>query len=123
MAEAATVNFRTSQGDLYKAAATRRGLRLSDWLREAADTALKAEGFSTAPAETQYALVTPAGEIITTAFRTAADDRGTWLPIENRDSAPFDPAQHWRLKPLPLRVEGDVVVREYPVIAKCQEHA
>ena len=44
-----------------------------------------------------------------------------WLPIENRDREPFDAARHWRLKPLPLRVEGEVVVREYPVVSKALE--
>lgn len=117
------VVFRSGNVDTYKAAATRRGLRLSDWLRDAADAALKAEGFFTSLPDRQYALVTPAGEIITTAFRTAHDERGEWLPIENRDSEPFDGAQHWRLKPLPLRIEGDAVIREYPVVAKSQEHA
>lgn len=123
MPEAA--NFRSPNADLYKAAAARRGLRLSDWLREAADYALRSEGFSAPSAETatQYALVTAAGEIVAHGFRPGPDDRGEWLPIENRDSATFDPAQHWRLKPLPLRLEGEVVVREYPVVAKSQEHA
>jgi hypothetical protein len=126
------VGFRSSSVETYKAAASRRGLRLSDWLREACDTALKAEGFSTGSPAQQWALVSAAGQVMgPTTFNPHSLDQlaeGTpadavWLPIENRDSAPFDPAQHWRLKPLPLRVDGDVVVREYPVIAKCQEHA
>lgn len=130
MAEAA-IHFRAPNSETYKAAATRRGLRLSDWLREAADTALKAEGFSTGSVA-QYALVADGGlvigadggpETILSERKPLRDERGEWWPIENRDSAPFDAAQHWRLKPLPLRVDGEVVVREYPVIAKCQEHA
>ena len=123
--------FRSSNVETYKAAASRRGLRLSDWLREAADSALKAEGFSTGSAETQWALAA-GGEIFGTTFRPKAvadegfapgtvPDDAVWLPIENRDSEPFDPAKHWRLKPLPLRVEGDVVVREYPITLKTLE--
>ena len=131
MAEATAAAFRSSNLDTYKAAASRRGLRLSDWLREAADSALKAEGFSVASAEQQYALVAGSRVLGPITFKPHGLDHlaeGTpadavWLPIENRDSAPFDPAQHWRLKPLPLRVEGEVVVREFPVIAKCQELA
>ena len=135
MAEAMeAAGFRSTNVETYKAAATRRGLRLSDWLREACDTALKAEGFSTGSPEQQWALVAD-GELVGNhvTFKPhpvagqfapgTVPDHAIWLPIENRDSAPFDPAQHWRLKHLPLRVEGDVVVREYPVIDKCQEHA
>lgn len=117
------VHFRAANIDTYKAAATRLGVRLSDWLRDAADSAAKAQGFSTGSPEQQYALVTPAGEIITTSFSLGADPRGEWLPIENRDSAQFDPAQHWRLKPLPLRLEDGTIIREFPVVAKSQERA
>jgi hypothetical protein len=82
--------------------------------------------------EIQYALVTSAGQIMgPLTFKPCPMDQvkeGTpadavWLPIVNRDSEPFDPAQHWRMKPLPLRVEGETVIREYPVVLKSQEHA
>ena len=134
-----SATFRSTNVETYKAAATRRGLRLSDWLREAADSALKAEGFSTGSPEQQYALVAsgelvtgPRGDQVVTSKPHPISEAtmfpgcpagAAWLPIENRYSAPFDPAQHWLLKPLPLQVEGDVVVRLYPVIVKCQEHA
>ncbi|WP_407153914.1 hypothetical protein [Bradyrhizobium sp. STM 3557] len=124
-----SVTFRAPKGELYRAAAERAGLRLSDWLRESCDAALKASGFALEAPETQYALVSdgrlvesPAGNFCTT-FRPASDARGEWLPIENIDSAPFDPEKHYRLKPLALRIEGDRVVREYPVIVKSWEHA
>jgi hypothetical protein len=47
-------------------------------------------------------------------------DPRTWLPVENEDSEPFDRARHWRLAPT-YRVDGDRVVRTYPVIAKSLE--
>ncbi|MGY4160497.1 hypothetical protein ACVINW_006339 [Bradyrhizobium sp. USDA 4461] len=115
------VRFQYGRQDLLKALADRRGVNLSTLMRSLADAALASEGF--AVADQQYALVTPGGEVLTTSYRIAADDRGQWLPIENEDSAPFDPAQHWRLKPLPLRVDGERVVRTYPVALKSQEHA
>lgn len=81
-------------------------------------------------ADTQHALVAR-GELVLnqrngspiTTFQPASDDRGEWLPIENEDSTPLDPAKHWRLAPLPLRVDGARVVRTYPVVVKSLEHA
>jgi hypothetical protein len=71
--------------------------------------------------EQQYCLVRD-GELIATSFKPSKDeDGGAWLPIENEDNQPFDPSLHWRLKPLPLRLDGDRVVRVYPVVPK--EHA
>ncbi|MCW1990845.1 hypothetical protein [Bradyrhizobium diazoefficiens] len=90
-------------------------------LRSLCDAALTSAGLSIA--EQQFALVTPAGEIITTSFRTSPEDRGRWLPVEDEDTAPYDPATTWRLKPLALRVDGDRVIRTWPVVPKCQEHA
>jgi hypothetical protein len=120
--------FRSSNVETYKAAAARIGLRLSNWLREAADAALKAQGFSTGSPEQQYALVSGGRVISVPSFRPCALDQtantpanAVWLPIENRDSEPFHPTKHWREKPLPMRVEGKVIVREYPVILKTLE--
>ena len=129
MPEAA--GFRAPNLDTYKAAASRRGLRLSDWLREKADAGLQADGFSVGSTEQQYALVSGSRLLGPLTFKPHGLDQvaegapadAVWLPIENRDSAPFDPAQHWRMKPLPLRLEGEVVVREYPIIVKSQGHA
>lgn len=115
------IGFRYARADLLKAVADRRGMGLSTLLRSLADSALASEGFPVG--EQQYCLVRN-GELVTTGFKPAKDpDGGVWLPIENEDNQPFDPAQHWRLKPLPLRLDGDRVVRTYPVVAKSQEHA
>ncbi|TWI07875.1 hypothetical protein LPJ38_03195 [Bradyrhizobium daqingense] len=103
-------------------AASQRCQSKSDYIRQALVDRLQADGGSPL-GEQQYCLVID-GELIATSFKPAKDDRGgVWLPIENEDNQPFDPALHWRLKPLPLRLDGDRVVRTYPVIAKCQEHA
>lgn len=115
------VGFRYDRADLLKAVAERRGVGLSTLLRSLADSAVAAEGFPVA--EQQYCLVRN-GELITTSFKPSKDeDGGEWLPIENEDNAPYNPELTWRLKPLPLRLDGDRVVRTYPVVAKSQEHA
>lgn len=115
------VGFRYDKADLLKAVADRRGMRLSTLLRSLADSALASEGFPVG--EQQYCLVRD-GELITTSFKPAKEpDGGEWLPIENEDNQPFDPALHWRLKPLPLRLDGERVVRVYPVVPKSMEHA
>ncbi len=96
-------------------------MSLSTLMRSLADSCVASEGFPIG--EQQFALVI-GGEIIATSFKPSRDDRGgEWLPVENEDNQPFDPALHWRMKPLPLRIDGERVVRTYPVIAKCQEHA
>jgi hypothetical protein len=46
----------------------------------------------------------------------------TWLPVKHFDSERFDPALHWRLKPI-LTIEPDHVRCEYPVVPKSMEHA
>ncbi|MGY3240561.1 hypothetical protein ACVMAJ_007451 [Bradyrhizobium sp. USDA 4448] len=121
------VRFRYAREDLLRVVAERKGLSLTMLMRSLADSAVASEGF--AVAEQQYALVSN-GELVKPArgdwavtFKPEHDDRGEWLPIENEDSQPFDPAQHWRLKPLPLRLDGDRVVRVYPVVPKSMEHA
>jgi hypothetical protein len=134
------VQFRvpTKLSEAIDEAARQKCQSRSEYLRQSLIERLRADGVqlaNSALAETQYALVAN-GELVGghTTFRplpiadhgfapgTIPDD-AEWYPIENQDSEPFDSAQHWRLKPLPLRVDGDVVVREYPVIAKSQEHA
>jgi hypothetical protein len=40
---------------------------------------------------------------------------GEWLPIEDRDEQPFRLGVHWRSRPRYF-VEGDKVVRLYPVV-------
>jgi len=115
--------FRYAREELLKAAAERKGLSVAAYLRSITDAALASEGFPIG--EQQWCLVRD-GELILTSFKPAKDpDGGEWLPVENEDTEPFDPAKHWRLKPLPLRLDSarGIVVRTYPVIAKCQEHA
>ncbi|MCA1507944.1 hypothetical protein [Bradyrhizobium sp. NBAIM02] len=110
-------------------AASQRCQSKSDYIRQALVDRLQADGGSPL-GEQQYCLVR-GGELITTSFKTSKADidrvggDAAWLPIENEDTEPFDPAKHWRLKPLPLRLDSTrgIVVRTYPVIAKCQEHA
>jgi hypothetical protein len=113
---------------MVKAAAERDFLNASQWLSRAVTAALEAKGFTVEPQ--QYALVSPAGELVhgtngnvIMTFLPHPDDRGEWLPVENEDSEPFDPAKHWRGKPLPLRVDGERVVRTYPIVPKTMEHA
>ncbi|MCK1625920.1 hypothetical protein IVA98_22685 [Bradyrhizobium sp. 160] len=103
-------------------AAGQRCQSKSDYIRQALLNRVRAEQ-DFPVANQQYCLVRN-GELISTSFKPSEDpEGGEWLPIENEDNQPFDPALHWRLKPLPLRLDGDRVVRTYPVIAKCQEHA
>jgi hypothetical protein len=122
----ADLSFSYNRADLLRSAAERKGVTVSAYLRSLADAALASDGFPVA--EVQYALVV-GGEVLMNrgspviSYKPAADDRGVWLPIENEDSSPYDPGQHWRLKHLPLRVDGERVVRTYPVVAKSQEHA
>ena len=109
---------------LVRRAAVRRGIKEAEWLRSAVAASLKAEGYDPAQ-ETEYALVSN-GEFVqgrhgaVSTFRPAPDDRGEWVPIETEDSQPFDPAQHWRLHPLPLKMEGGRVVRVYPVVLQSE---
>lgn len=117
----ADLSFRYARADLLKVLAERRGLSTAALVRSLADAALASEGFPVG--DQQYCLVR-AGELIDTSFKPAKDpDGGEWLPIENEDTEPFDSAKHWRLKPLPLRLDGDRVVRVYPVVPKSMEHA
>jgi hypothetical protein len=116
-----SVTFRYPRGDALRAVAERRGVQVSTLLRSLADAALASEGFPVV--EQQYALVTPAGEILTTTLKPGADDRGQWVPIENVDSEPFDKEKHWRLPPESLRFDDGRVVRRYPVVVKSWEHA
>ncbi len=116
------VGFRYDRADLLKAVAERRGVGLSTLLRSLADSALASEGFPVT--EQQYCLVRD-GELIATSFKPSKEpDGGEWLPIENIDEpGPCNLETHWRMKPLPLRLDGDRVVRVYPVVPKSMEHA
>lgn len=116
------MQFRYSREDLLKAAAERKGLTVAAYLRSIADAALASEGFPIA--EQQWCLVR-GGELVSVSFKPTKDpDGGEWLPIENIDEpGPLNPETHWRLKPLPLRLDGDRVVRVYPTVPKSKELA
>lgn len=115
-----SVTFRTPHADLYKAAAGLAGVSVSDWLRDMAAKALSASGFAVPDPGIEYTAVIN-GEVVY-GLREDLAQAAVMLPIVNIDSAPFDPAKHWRLKPLPLRVEGDRVVREFPIVMKSLEN-
>jgi len=108
-------------------AASQRCQSKSDYIRQALVDRLQADGGSPL-GEQQYCLVKD-GELIATSFKTSKADidrlggDAAWLPVENEYNAPFDPEKHWLLKPLPLRLDGDRVVRTYPVVVKSMEHA
>lgn len=124
-------------------AAKARGMSPSEWLRQAARTALGLEGFDPnvpeAPRDAGalydsvdglgrcYALMAGdrivhlgyhASEPAASDFAPGRGDRV--LPVEHVDSEPFDIAAHWRLPPID-RVEADRVVREFPVVPKSLE--
>lgn len=109
----------------------------SEYTRQAVLAALNADGIvpgvraNLAPA--QWALVCdgelvvgPHGCPITTVDPTApvqtanaaANERGEWWPIANEDTDPFDAARHYRLTPLPLRVDGARVVRTFQIVER-----
>jgi hypothetical protein len=73
----------------------------------------------------QYCLVDEGNIVVGPTYKPDLLDkrRGTWLPVVNVDTEPLDPARHWRLAPLPLRIDGDRVMREWPVVLKNWEHA
>jgi hypothetical protein len=132
------VQFRVpdSFSDAIDAAASKRLTTKSEYVRQTLLRELRLDGFelaATAPRDAgslynvtadglQWALVT--GETIRAWHRShdrpADEQGGIWLPVEYRDSEPFDPALHWRGTP-ETRNEGDKVTRTYPVIIKSLE--
>jgi hypothetical protein len=116
---------------------------VSEYIREAIAQVLVDDGFAPADPDApqdqtagelydvidgqrQWYLVSDADAILTGPQWSAEkpDDAaiGAWLPVFNIDSRVFDRRKHWRLDP-ELRVEGDRVVRFYPVVKKSLEHA
>jgi hypothetical protein len=113
---------------------------VSEYLREALAEALVNDGFApkdpTSDSQTigelqdvvdgqrEWYLISDAN-ILTGPRRSAEKPNdaaiGTWLPVVNADSEPFDRRRHWRLTP-EMRVEPDRVVRFYPVVRKSLDH-
>jgi hypothetical protein len=118
---------------LVERAAEARGLSHSEYVRQAARTALALDGFDPATiaprdagslwnlieGQRHWALVIDgAVKAMHRAADAPADEQGgTWLPIEYEDSEPFDDAAHWRMAPV-TSIEAGRVVRTYPVIPK-----
>lgn len=123
---------------LIAEAAQEAGCKSSTWARQKLYEALRASGRdpvavpksgTTTPGVMQWAIVEGdsvrsfggAERVSTVADKHMAEPLPAgqrWLPVEYEDSEPFDPAKHYRLTPLPPRVDGDRVVRVYPVVAK-----
>lgn len=117
-------------------AARAKGTRPAEYVRQALLTGLRLDGFepaTIAPRDAgslynvtadgrHWALVI--GDTVKTMHRAhdkpADEQGGVWLPIEYRDSEPFDPDRHWRL-PYETTLEADRVVRTYPVVLKTLE--
>jgi hypothetical protein len=114
---------------IVERAAQSQCMTASEYIRRSVVERLLQDGFKIDIEPQQYALVEngalalrgPANNqrlAIVTKFDD--DDPRTWLPVETEDSEPFDPKRHWRLAPT-YRVDGDRVVRTYPVIPKSLE--
>ncbi len=123
---------------LVDRAAQARGTTTSEWLRQAARTALRLDGFDPLvvdqprDAGALYDLVEGKrcyawveGDAIK-AMSYSADwpqqEGRTWLLVEHEDSEPFDVTKHWRLPPID-RIEADRVVRTFPIVPKSLEFA
>jgi hypothetical protein len=114
---------------IIERAAQSQCMTASEYIRRSVVERLLHDGFKIDIEPQQYALVENGAVAIVgpannrrIAIATKLDegDPRTWLPVENEDSEPFDPARHWRLAPT-YRVDGYRVVRTYPVIPKSME--
>jgi hypothetical protein len=114
---------------LIERAAQSQCMSASEYIRRSVVERLLQDGFKIEIEPQQYALVEngslalvgPANNRrIAISTKLDDDDPRTWLPVETEDSEPFDPKCHWRLPPT-YRVDGDRVVRTYPVITKSLE--
>jgi hypothetical protein len=121
---------------LVERAAQARGMTHSEYVRQAARTALQLDGFDLAAmaardagalydsveGRQRYAMV-DGSQIVFMSYHDAKPDDGrNWLPVVHEDSEPFDIDRHWRLNPID-RIEADRVVRTYPVVVKSGEFA
>lgn len=127
------MTFRASPATLkaMDTAANKRGMKSAEWLRNAVATGLALDGVSVEPRDAgslydkvegrqRYALVRD-GEVVSMDYRDAHPGDG-WLPVEHQDSAPFNLATHWRLKPI-VELAADKVVVLFPIVIKSWEHA
>jgi hypothetical protein len=123
-------------------AARTRGMKQSEWLRQAVRLVLEIDGFGpgasaakrTAGAlydlvegRKRYALIED-GRVKDAGYYDAKPDDGrTWLPVTHVDSEPFDEARHWRSKPhwavVDIYGTPDRVIVTYPVVEKLREGA
>lgn len=137
--------------DVVNQAAAARQMTVSAWLRHAARTCAALEGFdipvSLRPCagDPEWALV-QMGDPSRIVRRWSGDDKpdladasqhpagytpsagDAWLPIEEADTEPFDPALHWRQVPPQYEIVWvydrlDRVRRLYTVVPKSLEHA
>jgi hypothetical protein len=132
------VQFRVpdSLSDAIDAAANKQLQTKSEYIRRTVIERMQVDGIEGPFPENQpqqYALVVDGSVALKTdragnpprpviVTKLDAGDTGTWLPVENEDTQPFDAKLHWRLAPH-FRVETDRVVRIYPVVVKSWEHA
>lgn len=121
---------------LVEAAATRWGMKSTEYVRSALVERLERDGFSvaTSPASRsagdlydvlegrqRFALI-EGDTVVTMDYRAERPSIGDWRPVRHQDSEPFDIATKWRLKPV-ARIEADRVVVTYPVVDKAMELA
>lgn len=121
---------------LVEQAAQARGMSHSEWLRQAARTALQLDGFDPAAiaprdagalydsleGQQRYAMVEGERIVFMSYHEAKPDDGRDWRPVAHEDSESFDIDRHWRLTPVD-RIEADRVVVTYPVVLKSLEHA
>jgi hypothetical protein len=119
---------------LVAEAAERTGCKSSTWARQALYAALRASGldptaipagdagslYDVVDGKQRYAWV-DGDQIKSVSYHDAKPEHEgrTWLPVKHFDSEPFNPAAHWRLKPI-VTIEGDHVRVEYPVVEKAE---
>ncbi|MDE5460197.1 hypothetical protein [Bradyrhizobium sp. CSS354] len=116
--------------DMIERAATSKGTRPAEYIRQTLLAGLRADGFDPTAAgslydivegKQRYALVVGDDIAGITYHHAKPEDGRTWLPVVHVDSEPFDIARHWRLTPV-YSIEGGRVVCTYPIVSKTLEH-
>lgn len=120
---------------LVDQAARRRGSKPSEYVRQALQAALRADGLDPAslPArdagalydsvegQQRYALIE--GDTIKfMSYHAQKPTNGDWRPVYHEDSEPCDPLTKWRLKPV-AHIEADRVRVVFPVVDRSMEWA